>query len=29
VNTVGEQVRAFGALRQHMIEHRCQPDKPI
>lgn len=28
LNKVGEQVRVFGALRQHMIEHRCQPGKP-
>jgi hypothetical protein len=28
VNTVGEKVRVFGALREHMIEHKCQPGKP-
>jgi hypothetical protein len=29
VNTVGEKERAFGALRQHVIEHKCQQGKPI
>ena len=24
-NTIGEKERAFGALRQHIREHHCQP----
>jgi hypothetical protein len=27
--TVGEKERAIGALRQHMLEHKCQPIEPI
>jgi hypothetical protein len=27
--TVGEKERSIGALRQHMIEHKCQPKDPI
>ena len=27
--TVGEKERSIGALRQHMIEHKCQPKEPI
>ena len=26
--TVGEKERAVGALRQHLKEHRCQPEGP-
>jgi hypothetical protein len=26
--TVGEKERAVGALRQHVKEHKCQPEKP-
>ena len=26
-NSVGQKERAIGALRQHSIEHRCQPGK--
>lgn len=26
-NSVGQKERAIGALRQHSIEHRCQPAK--
>jgi len=29
VNTVGKEERVFGELRQHLIEHKCQPGKPI
>jgi hypothetical protein len=29
VSKVSEQVRVFGALRRHMIEHRCQAGKSI
>jgi hypothetical protein len=25
--TIGEKERAVGALRQHMLEHKCQPNK--
>ncbi|WP_109486892.1 hypothetical protein [Occallatibacter savannae] len=27
--TIGEKERAIGALRQHMLEHKCQAGKPI
>ena len=27
--TVGEKERAIGALRQHMLEHKCQAREPI
>ena len=27
--TIGEKERAIGALRQHMLEHKCQPTDPI
>ncbi len=28
-DTAGQKERAFGELRQHMIEHKCQPGVPI
>jgi hypothetical protein len=28
-STVCKKERAMGALRQHMMDHRCQPGKPI
>ena len=27
--TMGEKERAIGALRQHMVEHKCQSIEPI
>lgn len=27
--TVGEKERSFGALRQHMTEHKCQAREPV
>ncbi len=27
--TVGEKERSIGALRQHMLEHKCQGREPI
>jgi hypothetical protein len=28
-STVGKKEKAYGALRQHMIKHKCQHGKPI